>query len=300
MLKTKPPSKPRAPGLRLIAPMLLFIGGLGAGGWWVGDALVLTQTVSEGRTVADMAENIGRWASKYGGVHVRTVGANAAIPGDFLTRSVFAVNANDSSLLQGARYENRVAEREAMERVEAYHWKNPALIQREVADVITASGSKSRYRMTARTVLNKNNEANAFEREALDAIQAAAALPGATATAGHAGTKPGQPNSAREYWKVKSGQLLYARSVVAQPSCLRCHDTQDRAPEFMRTNVQFNGGGGFGYESGKPSGLISVSVPMPHTATALLGSVSLQAWLALGLAGLGGLWLLILALRRTG
>ena len=168
------PAKPSRLGFSLVLPMLLFIGALSAAAWWVSEAQVLRQTVSEGRTVADMVENIGRWASQYGGVHVRTIGSNAKIPGNFLTRSVYAVSGADGQVLAGAKVEAAAAERDALERVEAYHWKNPALIQREVADVITASGSKARYRLTARTVLNKNNAPDRFETEALDAIQAAA------------------------------------------------------------------------------------------------------------------------------
>ena len=47
-------------GLRLILPMALFAGGLGAASWWLSESLVLRQTISEGRTVADMVENIGK------------------------------------------------------------------------------------------------------------------------------------------------------------------------------------------------------------------------------------------------
>src|SRR5262245_33810619 len=251
--------------------MLMFAGGLGAAAWWLSESLVLKQTVSEGRTVADMVENIGKWASQYGGVHVRTIGANAKIPGNFLTRSVSSMSGADNEVLQGSRVDAAVAERNALERVEAYHWKNPVLVQREVADVITASGSKARYRMTARTVLNKNNAPDAFEREALDAVQAAA------------NDKPdGAP--AQEYWRVSGGRLLYARSMVAQASCMRCHDKQDNAPEFIRTNAQFNGGGGYGYVAGKPAGLISVSVPMASMESALQ-TLPPQVWAAIGLAG---------------
>jgi len=275
-------SSPRL-GLRLIVPMLMFAGGLGGAAWWLGESLSLRQTVSEGRTVADMVENIGKWASQYGGVHVRTVGANAKIPGNFLTRSVFSQSA-DNQVLQGSSIDAAVAERNALERVEAYHWKNPALIQREVADVIAASGSKARYRLTARTVLNQNNAPDAFEREALDAVQAAA---------------NGKANAAaaQEYWRISGGRLLYARSVVAQASCLRCHDSPDKAPEFIRTNAQFNGGGGYGYVVGKPAGLISVSLPLVSMDSALQ-SVPPEAWAALGLAGVGALWMIALALRR--
>jgi hypothetical protein len=271
-------------GLRLLLPMLLFAGGLGTAAWWLSQSLVLKQTVSEGRTVADMVENIGRWASQYGGVHVRTVGANAKIPGNFLTRSVYSVSGGDNQVLQGSKVEAAVAERDALERVEAYHWKNPALIQREVADVVTASGSKARYRLTARTVLNKNNAPDAFEREALDAVQTAA------------NTKV-DASGAQEYWRVSGGRLLYARSVVAQASCLRCHDNPDSAPEFIRTNAQFNGGGGYGYVAGKPAGLISVSVPMARP-TSFVQTLPPEVWAAVGLAGVGALWMLVLALRR--
>jgi hypothetical protein len=237
---------------------------------------VLRQTLSEGRTVADMVENIGRWASQYGGVHAKTTGTDAKIPGNFLTRAVYSVSDNDAAVLQGALVKAAAGEQAALQRVEAYHWKNPALIQREVADVVAASGSKARYRLTARTVLNANNAPDAFEREALDAVQAAAA----------GGEKT------PEYWTVQSGTLLYARSMVAQPSCLRCHDKPETAPEFLRTNTQFNGGGGFGYVAGKPAGLISVKVPLADPLDALVRSAPPQAWAALAVAALSLLWLL--------
>lgn len=265
----------------LLAPVFLLVLSLGAAMWWMGQTLVLRQTLSEGRTVADMVENIGRWASQYGGVHAKTTGADAKFPGNFLTRAVYSLSDSDAALLQGALVKNATGEQAALQRVEAYHWKNPALIQREVADVVAASGSKARFRLTARTVLNTNNAPDAFEREALDAVQAAAA----------GGDKT------PEYWKVQSGTLLYARSMVAQPSCLRCHDKQETAPEFLRTNAQFNGGGGFGYVAGKPAGLISVKVPLGDPMEAMVRSAPLQAWAALAVAGLAFLWLLFSAWR---
>ncbi len=260
----------------LLAPVLLLVLSLGAAMWWIGQTLVLRQTLSEGRTVADMVENIGRWASQYGGVHAKTTGTDAKIPGNFLTRAVYSVTDGDAAVLQGALIKTATGEQAALQRVEAYHWKNPALIQREVADVVAASGSKARFRLTARTVLNTNNAPDEFEREALDAVQAAAA----------GGEK------SPEYWTVKSGTLLYARSMVAQPSCLRCHDKPETAPDFLRTNAQFNGGGGFGYVAGKPAGLISVKVPLADPVEAVIRSAPLQAWGALAVAALALLWLL--------
>ena len=276
--------KPRAARHRPwsnLVPLALLVLSLGAAMWWIGQTLVLRQTLSEGRTVADMVENIGRWASQYGGVHAKTTGANAKFPGNFLTRAVYSVSSADASSLQGALSPHGSNEQAALARVEAYHWKNPALIQREVADVVAASGSKARFRLTARTVLNTNNAPDDFEREALDAVQAAAA----------GGEK------APEYWTVKSGTLLYARSMVAQPSCLRCHDKPETAPDFLRTNAQFNGGGGFGYVAGKPAGLISVKVPLADPVEAMVRSAPLQAWGALAVAAFALLWLLFNAWR---
>jgi hypothetical protein len=89
--------------------------------WWIGQSLVLRQTLSEGRTVADMVENIGRWASQYGGVHAKTTGTDAKIPGNFLTRSVYSVSDNDASVLQGALVKTATGEQAALQRVEAYH-----------------------------------------------------------------------------------------------------------------------------------------------------------------------------------
>jgi hypothetical protein len=233
--------------------------------------MIVKQTVREGRTVADMAENVGRWASQYGGVHARTVGIDAKFPGNFLTRSIFAATAQDGSTISGTRVAEGSVDKDAVKRVETYYWKNPALVQRELAEVIAASGSPARYRLTARSVLNANNAPNAFELEALDALQKA--------------------NDHKEYWVVRSGQILYARAVVAQKSCLLCHTSPETSPEFIRTNPMFNLGGGYGYVEGKPVGIISVSIPLQTIRRALLEDFSMSIWIALGtgLAALLGL-----------
>lgn len=263
---------------RIFLPLALLCTALAVTGWWAMEALVISQTVRESRTVADMAENVGRWASQYGGVHARTVGADAKFPGNFLTRSTFASTEGDGAAIQGTRAAESGSEQDAMKRVETYYWKNPALIQREVADVITASGSQSRYRMTARSVLNKNNAPNAFEVQALESLQAS-------------GDKS-------EYWVVRGGQVLYARAVIAQKSCLRCHTSAETAPEFIRTNAMFNGGGGYGYVEGKPVGLISVTVPLQPTSQALFSSLSLRIWSSLAVVAVALVWLLVAVWQR--
>lgn len=289
---------PRLSGFLVLLLSAILVLALGTGAWWAAEALVVSRTVSEGRTVADVAENVGRWASQYGGVHVRTEGAGAALPGTFLTRSVYAMTNGDAAFLQGARAEDKDApkltEKQVMQRVEAYHWKNPALVQRELADVLLAAGSKAQYRLTARTVLNESNAPNAFELEALTAMQASAERQTPASAARSAHTPANQATSQAageplEYWKVEGGRLLYARAVIAQKSCLKCHDSAAKAPEFLRVNNQFNGGGGFGYVAGKPAGVISVTVPVPDTYTLLSDGLPGKAWLAFAGAALAGL-----------
>ncbi len=290
-----------ASGLALVGLVGVLVAALGAAAWWTADNLVAGRAVSEGRIVADMAETVGRWASQYGGVHARTQGAGAALPGSFLTRNVYAGADGDATLLNGAKAEQRQGEREAMARIETYYWKNPALIQREVADVLMATNSQAQYRMTARTVLNRNNAPNPFEIEALDALQKAFQEHGAEALAKAApqgGSHAGAKAAPNEYWKIQGGQLLYARAVIAQKSCLRCHDTPENAPDFLRTNQQFNGGGGFGYKVGQPIGVISVKLPVQTGLQAASQSVPATAWAALGVALLAGLGVVGLALKR--
>ena len=255
----------KSTGLWLLLFALVLIGALVMGGWQVAQSVMLSRSVSEGRTIADMVEGVGRWASKYGGLHARTEGLGAPIPGSYLTRSTYAVSMAEQGLLQGVKTEDAKEERQAMERLENYHWKNPALIQREIADVLAESGSRSFYRMTARTVLNPNNAPSPFELEALDNIQRAFAKLNAdeASQALQRGKTVSEIPGPTEYWRVEKGQLLYARAVIAQGSCLKCHDTPEKAPEFLKTNAMFNGGGGFGYKVGQPVGVISVKVSMP-------------------------------------
>lgn len=261
----------------------------------IGQSIVVSQTVNESRTVADMTEHIGKWASQYGGVHIKRSGGDTGMVGSYLERAVYAANAKDQAALSdwhglnGERL-SQAEEMAALGRVDAYHWKNPALIQREISDIAAASTSNAKFRLTAKSVLNKNNEANAFERDALVAIDTA-----------FNGNKEGQgtPKPKLEYWRVEGGQVLYARALIAQASCLKCHASLQSAPEFLRTNSQFNGGGGFGYEANKPAGIISVTIPLPNPRDALASSLTPAGWGALGCVVVMGFGILLFIGRKV-
>jgi HAMP domain-containing protein len=268
-------------GILLAALIGLVIGA----GSIIGRSIVVSQTLKESRSIAQMVEHIGKWGSQYGGIHVKTSGVKSPSPGSYLERYSYTFNAEDSALLGGSRVVSRSAELDALRRVESYHWKNPALIQREVSEIAAASASPAKFRITAKTVLNPNNAPNAFEREAIEHIDA--------------DFDNEADNKLREYAKVEGGTFLYARAMVAGSSCLRCHGSREAAPGFLKTNVQFNGGGGFGYQDGKLAGIISVSVPLPKSTEALADSLTSTGWTALGTILLAGLMILAFVVRNV-
>lgn len=263
-------------------------------------SIVTSQVLNEGRSVADMAEHIGKWASQYGGIHVKTTSTNPKFPGSYLEKYVYAVGAGPAAVNQQPVKGSALAPSAVVMsdmRADNYFWKNPALVQREVSDISLASPAKAKFRMTARSVLNKHNAPNEFEKEAMDAIWARLANGGdkAVQPAGNAAFN----QKSDEYWKVEKGQLMYARALVAASSCLRCHGSRDTAPAFLRTNEEFNSGEGFGYQEGKPAGVISVSIPMPRTTEALAASLTTGGWAALGAILAFGVLILVFIARKV-
>lgn len=226
----------------------------------VGHSLVIGQALNESRSVADMAEHIGAWGSRYGGVSVKLQGLDPAKAGTYLEQRLYASGDKDLQHLSGVQVADRKLDAEALKRMDAYYSKNPALIQREVADISAASGRRTRFRITAKSVINQGNAPNEFEIEALNALQ---------------------DGNRREYFSVKGTQMMYARSMVATAACLKCHASQSTTPGYIKANAAYSGGGGFGYVEGKPAGVIAVYVSMMPTAQAAANSLSPAAWASL-------------------
>jgi len=240
--------------------LLLALAAVSAGAAAIiGRSLVESQPRNEARSVADMVENIGAWASQYKGVWVKPTRDGSVQTGVYLEKAVYASTSKGADLVNGFKLESMQAQMDALAEADSYHSKNPALIQREISDVTASSKSHAKFRITASSVLNPANRPSAFESRAIDAV-----------------TRSG----AREYSEVRDGSLLYARSLVARQSCLKCHGTADTAPGYIKT--QFTGGGGFGYQEGKVAGVISVSIPLQGTATAIGENLTLAGWAALG------------------
>lgn len=211
--------------------------------------------VNEARTVADMVENVGTWASRYKGVWVRDDKTEANFDvGDFLN-------------------EEAIAPKEPTGKPITYHQKNPALIQRELSQVTEKSFSKAKFRMTSDKYMNPNNKPTGFERTALEQIRS---------------------NKSKEYYEVKSDELLYGRAIIAGVGCMKCHDTPENAPKAVRE--KYPALVGYGYKVGETIGVISVTVPLSGVINSVTENTSSKSWWALTL--FAGMFLVIFYLIR--
>jgi HAMP domain-containing protein len=264
--------------------LAILMGFVSVAGSIVGRSIVESQVLNESRSIADMTEHIGSWAAKYSGLHVKTVPGKTIQVGEYLQRSMYAVNDSDHKALMGMRMNEIGSQGSAVNRTEAYHWKNPALIQREVSDVAMARGGKVQFRITAASVMNPHNAPDAFEQKAIKEINISynERIKRGEKAATYNGTAASGSGGPAEYWSVENGVMRYTRAIITAKSCLNCHNSKEAAPEFLKSNMSFNGGGGFGYKEGQPDGIISVKIPIPDSLQALTASMTAVGWAALG------------------
>lgn len=207
----------------------------------IGAAMYLAETRNQARTVADMVDNVGTWASQYNGIWVKSDPTSDTMKvGNYLERDL-AISTPASRASAAA-----------------YHRKNPALVQRELADVTLASGSKATYRMTSDKFMNPKNAPTRFELSAIERLR---------------------ESKEREYSEVKEGNLLFARKLVASAACLKCHSTPERAPAAVR--AMYGTTNGFGYQEGELAGIISVVIPLAYAPFTLVKDFTWATWTAL-------------------
>ena len=166
----------------------------------VARALAVQGTLSEARAVADMAQHVETWGSRYGELAVRLRGVNPARAGRYVEQRVYAASAQDFLHLAGTRVNPFQLDRGALERVDAYYIKNPALIQRELAEITRGSTARVQLRIVEAGVSNEFERPEAFERDALDAFRDGTQL---------------------EYHAVADERLLYAKPLGAPPAPMR-------------------------------------------------------------------------------
>ncbi|MCL2657729.1 MAG: DUF3365 domain-containing protein [Betaproteobacteria bacterium] len=235
--------------------LLLLCVALGAiSVYRIGAAEHIAEARNQARTVADMVDNVGTWASQYAGIWVKSDPTGPGFKvGDFLERDIAypRPSANMLSMTQ--------AQLDALERsLPAYHHKNPALVQRELSDVTQASPGRAKFRMTSDKFMNPNNAPNRFESAALETLR---------------------HSQQKEYFETDGDELLYARKLVASAACLKCHDTPENAPEAIR--IKYGKTSGFGYKQGEIAGVISVAIPLEYAPTQLIGDFGKLTWVAI-------------------
>lgn len=215
--------------------------------------------VRHAKTVADMADSFRAIASKHGGFYVRR-------------------NASDDVALIGkylAEFKS-VASPDGAEFV--FHQKNPFLAIADFSNEVQSSRAEAKFRITSDNMMNPSNSPDLFDLESLRLMR---------------------ETGVEDNWRIVGNQLRYARALIADQSCLKCHSTPNEAPESVR--LQYRGpsdgskGGGYGYTVGEVVGVTSVSVPHA-TAAGMLVSQSQWFWiLALAVLGLMALayWLAV-------
>ena len=87
---------------------------------------------NQARTVADMVDNFGQWATRYRGVWVKDDPRDPKLQvGSFLEREASSTAAGGDS---------------TMSNLAAFHRKNPALVQRDVEDgLVSAEAARTVY-----------------------------------------------------------------------------------------------------------------------------------------------------------
>lgn len=264
---------------------ILLIAAMGIGGWCfyeIGKSIRIAEARNQARTVADLVDNLGTWASKYGGLWARTTPMSSKPVGDFLEREV--VSEQDAAAIEAAiaavgstNKPRSIGEMNAtaytspvVKEVSSFVRKNPALIQRELSDVTKESTSKAKFRMTSDRFHNPNNMPTAFEMQAIEDIRR---------------------TGAEEYSAVQDGQMHYARKLVVQPGCMSCHDTVEKAPAIMK--AKYPNSRGYGYKVGDVAGVISVAVPLDYGYQSFVRDLGKDAKIAI--VGLAALIVLLIA-----
>lgn len=239
-------------------------------------SLIEVQALQRGRTVADMVDAFGAWASQYRGIWVRSDPADQTLKvGNFLEHRITskatpeaaaaaAAAASSGAPLPPPTYETKgLAQSDiaAISTSGAFHSKNPALVQRELSEVVSASASAEKFRMTSDRFFNPNNAPTRFELSAIEAIREG-------------------DGKVTEYSEVKGNTLYYARRLTVSPGCMRCHDTPEKSPAVMQ--AKYAGTAGWGYKLGGVAGVISVTVPMTdRDISAVLSGLNGKVWAAI-------------------
>lgn len=208
-----------------------------------------SEVANKARNTANYVENVGSWASQYGRLFVNDKGK--------------------STHLESGQYHKLTAESLGAQLSEAditaatgFFGKNPALIQRELADVVAASDNPVKFRLTAENYMNPSNAPNTFELMAIQRIKS---------------------QKLTEMGEFINDEFRYAKPIYMKESCLKCHGSPDAAPPSV--TALYGRERGYGFSAGDLSGVISVTAPAKFEAKSYLTQTfdAANAFLVLGM-----------------
>lgn len=203
----------------------------------------ITAEVRHAQTVADMADSFRTIASEHGGFYVRR---NSTEDVSKVGRYLAEYKSEPSS--DGNQY--------------VFHQKNPFLAVADYSQAVQSSASAAKFRITSDNYMNPANSPDSFDRESIQMMR---------------------ESGARQTWQVVGTQMRFARALVADMSCMRCHSSPESAPTSVSS--KYRGlpggakGGGYGYKVGDVVGITSVTVPHA-TPLAMLASQSVWFWVS--------------------
>lgn len=146
-----------------------------------------------------------------------------------------------------------------------FYQKNPFLIQREMAEMLSDRQAGFKIRLSSDNPMNPSNKSSEAEARAIRQFK----------------------DNPKLSFVNQAG--LFSTPIKAKASCLKCHDTPERAPSFLLNN--YGSKNGYGYKEGDVVGVLSVS---RRQSVGLLGCYNIATWLQ----GVAAAICLVLALSR--
>jgi HAMP domain-containing protein len=217
---------------------LVVVGLLGLAYYMLLREVYYAELHRQAASTADNVEAFGNWVAQYGRIWVKDkpntsylsrvqYGARqptAEVDGAMQTQTADAATGTPAAVTPDS--------------VE-YFSKNPALVQRELSEVVGRSFSRAKFHMTSDNWMAEQNRPDDFEAQAIQAIKS---------------------DQLDEYIAVIDGQYRYARKIVHTEACIKCHGAPEAAPREVID--RYGKERGFGFAVGDVAGVISVTLPM--------------------------------------
>ena len=121
----------------------------------------------------------------------------------------------------------------------AFYGKNPALATRELSMIANKEATRATFRVTSDDYRHEDNMPDEFESAAIKAFKEDTSLEFAE--------------------RYEGGTYRYARPILVQQECLKCHGDPEDAP--VAVTAKYGSKKAFGYKVGEVRGIISVSLP---------------------------------------